>query len=153
MKTNILIIVWALFGIVSCNSQGLDTKKKKDDKNHPKEEITVNRKFDEDGNLIEFDSTYSSYYSNIEGDTIAVDSIMNNFNLYFNNFFPAIHSDNLFQMDSTFQREFFSDNFFEKKYLLKDEALLNIIQEMDSIKNKFFRYNPRLKSQEDLSVK
>jgi hypothetical protein len=41
----------------------------------PKVAIKVNRRFDEKGNLIGFDSTYTSYYSNISGDTAQMDSL------------------------------------------------------------------------------
>ncbi|MCB4234259.1 hypothetical protein LDL59_01710 [Kaistella anthropi] len=49
--------------------------------NQPIEDIKVNKEYDENGNLIRYDSTYTYYYSNIEGDEIAADSIFNNFRI------------------------------------------------------------------------
>ncbi len=43
--------------------------------NQPKEDIKVNKEYDENGYLIRYDSTYTYYYSNIEGDEIVADSI------------------------------------------------------------------------------
>jgi len=41
----------------------------------PKVDIKVNRHFDDKGNMIGFDSTYSTYYSSVEGDTTRMDSV------------------------------------------------------------------------------
>ncbi len=139
MKTKMLILVFTFFGIVSCNSQESKSEKKVTTKNKPHEEFQVNRKYDKQGNLIEFDSTYTSYYSNIKGDTLAIDSIMRNFETYFNRHFSAVNSNNIFGMDSTFHRNFFSDDYFEKQFFRQNEFMLKMMRDMDSIKNEFFR--------------
>src|SRR6266705_2989824 len=47
--------------------------------NEPKVDIKVNRHYDNEGNIIGYDSTYSSYYSNVPGDTTWVHSPMKDF--------------------------------------------------------------------------
>ena len=76
----------------------------------PKVSIKVNRRYDDKGNLIGFDSTYSSYYSNIKGDTSKMDSLMQGFDSYFNrnrsSFFDN-RLNNLFFNDSMRYPDFF----------------------------------------------
>jgi hypothetical protein len=139
MKTNYLLIILAFAGMFSCHSQDLKTEKKLQRKNKPEEKVIVNRKYDENGNLIEFDSTYTSYYSNFKGDTIIMDSIMQDFNTYFNHHFSRITSNPFMLMDSTFMHGFFHDDFFEQHFIRQDEQLLRMMKEMDSMKNEFFK--------------
>ena len=141
MKTKILVLFFMFFGIISCNSQVGKTDKQDMGKNKPHEEFKVNRKYDENGNLIEFDSTYTSYYSNIKGDTLAVDSIMKNFQMYFNDHFAVIGPEFNFNSDSTFHHDFFSDDFFQKQFSEQDKLMLRMMREMDSIKNQYFQMN------------
>ena len=143
MKAKMLILVFTFFGLASCSSQEVKSDKKIASKDKPHEEYKVNRKYDEHGNLIEFDSTYTSYYSNFKGDTLNVDSIMRNFGMYFDRHFSAINSDNMFGIDSVFNRDFFSDNYFEKQFSHQDELMRNMMRDMDSIKNEYFRVYTR----------
>jgi hypothetical protein len=144
MKTKImLILALSFFGIVSCNSQETKPVKKATSENKPLEEYSVNRKYDEQGNLIEFDSIYTSYYSNIQGDTLALDSIMKNFEIYFNDHFSPVTSDNILDLDSTFNDNFFSNDYFEKQFFNQDGLMLDMMRDMDSIKNEFFRIHSR----------
>ena len=63
-----LLLSLALFG---CNGQTKNEKMAiQTDTIQPKTDIRVNREYDKNGNLIRYDSTYSYYYSNIEGDTV-----------------------------------------------------------------------------------
>jgi hypothetical protein len=150
MKTNYLLIVLAFTGMFSCHSQDLKTGKKLQGKNKPEENVIVNKKYDENGNLIEFDSTYTSYYSNFEGDTLLTDSIFKEFNNYFNYHLSDMASNNFMLMDSTFMERFFHDDFFEQKFLLQDDQLLRMMKEMDSMKNEFFKM--QLQSNEKLKL-
>jgi hypothetical protein len=50
----------------------------------PQTEIKVNKEYDKNGNLVRFDSSYSYYYSNVAGDTVLQDSILNAFKAHFN---------------------------------------------------------------------
>jgi hypothetical protein len=140
MKTKILIILaLSFFGIVSCNSQERKPEKKATSEKNPHEEYKVDKKYDEQGNLIEFDSIYTSYYSDLKGDTLAIDSIMKNFEMYFSDHFSPVSSENIFDLDSTFHNNFFSNDYFEKQFFRQDELMLKMIKEMDSIKNEYFR--------------
>jgi hypothetical protein len=88
LRTNplgIFLIVVVLI-LSSChektNGQNAEAKNKSsvtashDSLNKPKVNIQVSRRYDDKGNLIGFDSTYSSYYSNVAGDTAQMDSLM-----------------------------------------------------------------------------
>lgn len=129
------------------NGQELaDAKAKKnvvqDSLNKPKVSIKVNRHFDEKGNVIGFDSTYSSYYSNVQGDTAKMDSLFSNFNRYFDrnqSFFFRDNFNSLFFNDSLLYPDFFHKDFFMKRYELNDDYLKDMMRRMDSIKNDFYR--------------
>ena len=84
-------------------------------KNQPQIHTRVNKKFDKNGNLIGYDSTYTSYYSNWKKDTLLADSVMSGFIPYFNKRFPGMMAnpfDKMFFEDSLMQNDFFYDNFF-----------------------------------------
>ncbi len=108
----------------------------------PKVSINVNRHFDKEGNVIGFDSTYSSYYSNITGDTSSMDSIMHNFDTFFNLNHPSFfnkHFSPLFFNDTSRYPDFFHDDFFRKRYELNDKYMRSMMDRMDSIKNQFYK--------------
>lgn len=133
-----LILAFILF-----SSSGAQNKLKDNNKinaENPHEEVKVNKKYDEKGNLIAFDSVYTYYYSNIEDDTLQMDSLLSDFNFYFDNMYGNNNSwDNLFEPDSVFHSNFFSNDFFEDQFLQQNQQMLKIMQEMDSIKNIFFQ--------------
>jgi hypothetical protein len=107
----------------------------------PKVSIKVNKRYDDKGNLIGFDSTYSSYYSNIKGDTSKMDSLMQGFDSYFDrnrsSFFDN-RFNNLFFNDSMRYPDFFYKDFFLKRYELNDAYMRGMMERMDSMKNHFF---------------
>ncbi|HEY9007675.1 hypothetical protein [Ohtaekwangia sp.] len=108
----------------------------------PKVNIQVNRHYDDKGNVIGFDSTYSSYYSNIPGDTARMDSLMHGFDRYFNQQHSSFFRNEfnpLFFNDSLRYPDFFHNDFFLKRYELNDAYMRNMMQRMDSIKNQFYR--------------
>lgn len=113
-----------------------------DSANQPKVNIQVNRKYDDKGNLIGFDSTYSSYYSNIQDDTSRMDSLMKGFDKYFGSNYSRMFDqqfNTLFFNDSLRYPDFFHNDFFMKRYELNDKYLRGMMQHMDSIKNRFYR--------------
>lgn len=125
------------------------SKMQKDSSDMPKVNIRVNRHYDDRGNLVGFDSTYSSFYSNVKGDTGKMDSLMENFDRYFNrnhsSFFDS-RFDALFFKDTTRYPDFFHNDYFMKRYELNDPYLRGMMREMDSIKNHYFidrRRQPR----------
>lgn len=142
MKTIILYLIIFLSMLSSCNSQEIKNKKHVNEKKKPQEKVTVNRKYDENGNLIEFDSTYTSYYSNINGDTLNLESIMKDFPVFFNDEFFNLNSMDFFNPffteDSTLDSQFFHDDYFEEQFFNQNKNMLKMIQRMDSIKNSFF---------------
>lgn len=148
MKTRLMFLMLVLPAMVSCNSQDLKMGKQKEDKKKPHEKITVNRKYDEQGNLIEYDSTYTSFYSDFMGDSLMADSIMNNFGLFFDDHFPSIMSQGFMLRDSLFNLRFFHHDFFENQFFEQDEMMLRMMREMDSLKNEFFRMQNQTYKQE-----
>lgn len=129
-----------------CNGQEVKKDKNTSDTtlisgNQPKEDIKVNKEYDKDGNLIRYDSTYTYYYSNIEGNKIAADSIFNNFRNMFEDNYPFStkpYFDNLFFEDSLLHYDFYKKDFFHDRFMQNMQRMDRMFWEMDSIKNKFF---------------
>jgi hypothetical protein len=113
-----------------------------DSVNQPEVSIKVNKRYDDKGNLIGFDSTYSSFYSNVKGDTAGMDSLMRSFDRYFNrnhsSFFDR-QFNTLFFNDSLRYPDFFHNDFFMKRYELNHDYLKGMMHRMDSIKNRFYK--------------
>lgn len=139
MKTQLVIIGLLFTGLVACHSQVPKKDLSKKDKKNPNEEIVVNKKYDENGNLVAMDSVYTYYYSNIEGDTLMTDSLLSDFDTYFGENFSGFSQDHFFDMDSDYMHGFFHGNYFEKSFLDQEGHLLRMMQQMDSIKNEFFK--------------
>lgn len=149
-------IVAAVLMFSSCHEKtnGQDAEKSKktsavvkpDSLNKPQVNIKVNRRYDDKGNVIGFDSTYTSYYSNIQGDTAQMDSLMGSFDRYFNrshtSFFNREFSP-LFFNDSLRYPDFFHNDFFMKRYELNDQYMRGMMRRMDSIKNQFYEQHSK----------
>lgn len=121
----------------------------------PKVSIKVNRRYDDKGNIIGFDSTYSSYYSTIKGDTTKMDSLIRGFDRYFNHnrsFFFDNQFNSLFFNDSQRYPDFFHKDFFLKRYELNDRYMRDMMERMDSVKNHFF-YEQSQKEKKSKSLK
>jgi len=113
----------------------------KDSLNKPEVNIKVNKHYDDNGNVIGFDSTYTSFYSNMQSDTARMDSLMGSFDRYFkrdHSLFFDNQFNSLFFKDSTRYPDFFHDDFFMKRYELNDHYLRDMMSRMDSIKNHFY---------------
>ena len=140
--------IWILFIAVtlifsSCNGQDKQIKNDKLSavKNAPQEDIKVNKEYDKDGNLIRYDSTYTYFYTNIENDTIAEDSIFTNFKNLFDLQYPFSYKpyfNDLFFEDSLMKYDFYKKDFFIERFKQNIEQTEKMFQEMDSIKNHFF---------------
>jgi hypothetical protein len=118
-------------------------KEKKDNltKNAPKTDIKVNKEYDEKGNLIRYDSTYSSYYSNILNDTVLEDSIFNKFKSQFNQkylFSQKSYFNDFFFQDSLLKYDFYKNDFFSERFKNNMQRMDMLFLEMDSMKNYFF---------------
>ena len=107
----------------------VDTMKK----DSPNESWIVNKRYDKNGNIIQYDSSYS-YTSN--GEYLNIDSLISTFGM--NNFFSSP-----FEIDSTL-------NFFNQRSRMIEDVFKEFIQ-IDSFFNDFFDDNfsqpkPRKKS-------
>ncbi|NOY96236.1 MAG: hypothetical protein GXO81_07645 [Chlorobi bacterium] len=134
----------------SCNGQTGNKAKGHSKKDQPKADIIVKKEYDKDGNLIKYDSTYYYYYSNIENDTIARDSIFNQFRSYFNQkyfFSEDPFFNDLFFQDSLLYYDFYKKDFFTNRFMDNMERMKKLFLGMDSIKNNFFieQYKPEKK--------
>jgi hypothetical protein len=114
---------------------------KHDSLDKPRVNIKVNKHYDDKGNVIGFDSTYTSFYSNVKGDTTGMDSLFQKFDSYFqrdhSSFFDN-QFNTLFFNDSLRYPDFFHKDFFLKRYELNDPYLRDMMNRMDSIKNNFY---------------
>ncbi len=108
----------------------------------PKSEVRVNKEYDADGNLIAYDSTYSSFYSSHNADPAVMDSLFRDFRPGFNRRFPFMSDpgfNDLFFRDSLLYPDFFHDDFFRKRMEMNDRWMRQMMAEMDSMKNGYFR--------------
>lgn len=143
MKRIWFLIFTILFILSGCTEQ--ENKSKSNELTNaidaPIEDIVVNKEYDEDGNIIRYDSTYSSFYSNIKDDKLAEDSILNNFKRMFEKEYPFSYkpafNDFLFR-DSLLKYDFYKKDFFSNRFNQNKERIDKMLQEMDSVKNKFF---------------
>lgn len=145
-----LMILISMLTILSCNAQ--DKKKEDSDKDlkepkfQPEEKWDVKKEYDEQGNLIRYDSVYTWRYSTIEGDTIHqnLDSIMDNFRRYFEStapykwekYFSYFPKD-----DSLFMKDFFAEDYFLRNWRRQNMELEEFIRQIDSSRNSFLRKN------------
>jgi hypothetical protein len=157
-----LIILSILFSSCNEKSNGQDRAELKQEKlqpqdsaSKPKVNIKVNKHYDDKGNVIGFDSTYTSFYSNVQGDTARMDSLMRSFDQYFKRNHFSLFNDELNRMffnDSLRYPDFFHKDFFMKRYKLNDHYFRDMMERMDSIKNRFYqqRSNAEKKNKKEL---
>ncbi len=139
----LLIVVMALF--TGCEAQS--NKEEKDSKAEakglvkPQTDYKVNKEYDENGNLIGYDSTYTYYYSNIDKDALKKDSIFKEFNKHFMDINPFENNPfliNPLQQDSMLEEDFFKEDFFRNSFEKNQAAMIKMLDRMDSLKNEFF---------------
>jgi hypothetical protein len=144
----LIVTIFSIF-IVSCNGQN-GTKDKlanhSDEVKKPKTDIRVNKEYDDEGNLIRYDSTYTWSYSNIQGDSVFVDidSAMLQFHSFMNDrrqFGFPFYNEDIFYNDSLFYQDFLDQDYFMNRWKESRYRMNRAIQEMDSIKSLFFRQN------------
>jgi hypothetical protein len=111
--------------------------------NRPKVKVNVNKRFDDKGRIIQFDSTYSYFYSSPGGTAhLNNDTIFNNFQSFFNKSYPSIFKDqnrDIFFNDSLFKYDFFNDDYFLKRYQLNQNNFESFYKRMDSLKQNFMQ--------------
>jgi len=137
----IALFVLSSFLLISCNAQEKSKDKTKTSKEtiQPKIDYKVNKEYDENGNLIRLDSTYTYYYSNIDKDAMMNDSIVKKFYKHFKGQSPFTDSffDDFFKQDDYLEDEFFKQDFFRGNIKRNQEMMNKMLQRMDSIKNNF----------------
>ena len=136
----VLVAVLLTVGLSSCNGQERKKTVMKD-QNKPQTNIKVIKKYDKNGNLVKYDSTYSYYYSNVKNDSIVRDSAVAQFKRYFNNkykFSEEPFFKDLFFQDSLLKYDFYNKDFFSKRFKNNMDKMSKLFEQMDSLKNQYF---------------
>lgn len=121
--------------------------------NEPKVDIKVNKKYDDYGNLIQYDSTYSYIYSYPNMSSEALDSIVGNFKPFFYNNLPDVFGnsfDDFFNSGSFLNEDFLKNDFFENQMLNHSKMMEDMISKMDSIRNEYLKQQyPKIEDNSD----
>lgn len=128
MKRYIILLALSvvfLVTIVAQNPKSNKTQQAQQDKTKPKEDIRVNREYDEKGNLIKFDSIYSYSYSS--------DSTLKDFD--FKNFSDSFGMNMKFFNDSAFSQFFMKDfdSFFSDSFMQHQDSMLSKLNKMHQL--------------------
>lgn len=123
------------------NTEAID-----DTLNKPKVRVKVNKQYDDKGNLIKYDSTYSYIYSSPGGGELQLnnDTLYNRFRSYFDRKYPDFISpqfDDVFFNDSLFKYDFFNKDYFMQRFKLNSEMFERMYRQMDSLKGDFMERN------------
>jgi hypothetical protein len=91
----------------------------------------------------------------VQGDTAKMDSLMHSFDQYFKRDHFSFFNDELEKMffsDSLRYPDFFHNDFFMKRYESNNQYFRDMMERMDSIKNRFYqqRSNAGKKSMKEL---
>jgi len=162
MKIQILFCTTLLVALNSC--QGQEKKKGELTKEGDQKEIAqpkgswkVDREFDENGNLIRYDSIFT--WSADSSDNLAgldKDSLLSNFESKFYSHFSQFKNQgfgDLFEPDSLFSKRFFNDGFFESDFGEDFMELDNIRKRMMERQKRFLeKYGSDLGMQEKDSL-
>lgn len=137
---NIAVFILSVLMLSSCNAQ-TDKKADSKEKIKPKVDYKVNKEYDENGNLIKYDSIYTYYYSNIDKDTLMNDSILKKLKEHFSLEGTNINDDffnDFFNEGTYLEDDFFSEDFFRGNINKHQEMMYKMLSRMDSLKNRFF---------------
>jgi len=140
MMRFMLVAVLLTIGLASCNGQERKKTVMKD-QNKPQTDIKVTRKYDKNGNLVKYDSLYSSYYSNFQNDSIMRDSAVAQFKRYFKGkykFSEEPFFNDLFFQDSLLKYDFYRKDFFSNRFKNNMDKMDKLFEQMDSLKNQYF---------------
>jgi hypothetical protein len=128
--------------LISCNGQTkIQNGESVIDSANPQTSIKVEKKYDNNGNLIKYDSTYSFYYSNVKNNINLKDSIFNNFKNNFNKsyfFSTNPYFNDFFFEDSLLKYDFYRKDFFMNRFRNNMRRMDSLFWGMDSMKNSFF---------------
>ena len=143
-----IIALLLLGGATACNGQ--NEKNKQTELNpaesKPQSSWKVNKKYDDKGNLIAYDSTYVWSYSSKDGKTqnANADSVLAEFRNKFSMDFPSFFSndfDRLKMDDSAFYNNFSAPDYFMKSWQQHQAQMGMMMRQMDSLRNGFLRNN------------
>lgn len=152
----IILICLFLLAFSGCNgqtqkgkSEPAETQKvtplKGDSLAAPRIDVKVNRQYDNNGNIVKFDSTYSYFYSGPKGPKqLGNDSVFSSFRSFFEKNYPDLmdrRTNNIFFSDSLFKYDFFNEDYFQKRFELNNKMFEDMYQQMDSIKRGFMKKN------------
>ncbi|MGB5434687.1 MAG: hypothetical protein WBM98_02265 [Maribacter sp.] len=161
MKKYSILVLSALL-TMSCNSQENKTKDNAQMKGNeeqltetPKGSWKINKEFDEDGNLIRYDSIYS-WSSNTDLDDLATmdkDSVLKSMQSRFYRSFSDFNGEGypgFFSEDSLFTKQFFTNDFFESEFGQDFMDIDRVRERMEHMQRKFLeRYQSELGKQEE----
>ena len=144
----VIIALLLLGGATACNAQKEKDKptELKMEESKPQASWKVNRKFDDKGNPISYDSTYVWTYSSKDGKTqnVNADSVLAEFRSQFSMDFPSFFNndfDRLRTDDSTFYNNFSAPDYFMKSWQQHQAQMGVMMRQMDSLRNGFLRNN------------
>jgi hypothetical protein len=110
-------------------------------------DVRVNKRYDDKGNLIQFDSSYSYFYSSPgfkKQSSISSDSLFGNLKSPLLKQFENLMDENMnsiFFNDSTFKYDFYNSDYFSKRFHLNLPKFEELYRQMDSVKSNMFRQN------------
>ena len=134
-----------LGGSKTCEVFPVEDTLKNKKQNNPQIDIKVDKEYDENGNIIRYDSTYTYIYRTPGGEQeLNVDSIFNQFQPFFFDHYHDIfdHSfESFFEMDSLYPHDFFKDDFFYERYRKDLYDFGEMFHKFDSIKRNFLEKN------------
>jgi len=126
MRTHITLLMALLLSLTGCKGQekkegAIAEEGNKKEIEQPKGTWKVDKEFDENGNLIRYDSIYSWSSDNSWKDltNLEKDSLLNNFESKFYRRFSQFQNqgfEDIFKPDSLFSKHFFNDDFFESDF-------------------------------------
>ena len=154
MKALAFILLFST-AIVSCNGQDKKSKNpppaapEAKKYSQPQVQVKVNRKYDEKGNLIRFDSTYTYFYSNHGRDSarIGLDTVFQRFKSRFKTDFPPGWGNgfnDVFFNDSLSGYDFLNEDFMSRRFEMNMELMRQMLQYMDSLKTDYLKQPSRL---------
>lgn len=133
MKYKILVALMVIFSFSNCNAQ---TNKDKSSK--PQTNVKVHKEYDEQGNLIRLDSTYTYFYSSNKNDTLSLENFENQFKFQFQSL-DSLFKKNTFFKDPFDKKSIFKDNFFEDNFIRNQKEIEQLMKKMDSIRLHFYK--------------
>jgi hypothetical protein len=142
-------VIFCLLVAFSCQRQSNKTfaqldRPVPDSTSNPKSEVHVNKKYDDKGNLIRYDSSYSYRYVSPDKivKNIETDTLFRHFKSYYYPEWDSAFSHNftdIFFNDTLFKYDFMQPDYFSKRFEMNRKRLENMAQHMDSLKMDYMK--------------